>query len=166
MSLPDSLFVDDKAWLSPGDAVAAILVAPGEKFLLQLRDHKPGIFYPAHWGCFGGALEKDDVSPYEGLRRELHEELGLEFPPSSLTEFTAFTFDLSFAGIGVMKRTYFCGEVSLDQLSALTLGEGADFKLFDARVALAETRLVPYDGFALWLYHSRSRLRLSESTNG
>ncbi len=65
-----------------------------------------------------------------------------------------------------MNRTYFIGQISLDQLSSLTLGEGAAFKLFDARVALAETRLVPYDDFALWLYHSRNRLHPSENADG
>jgi 8-oxo-dGTP pyrophosphatase MutT (NUDIX family) len=166
MTRSSSLFVDDDALLAPGDAVAAILVTPDEQFLLQLRDNSPGIFFPDHWGCFGGALEQSDASPRDGLRRELNEEIGIDFPLSSLHEFTAFTFDLSFAGIGVMSRTYFLGHVTPDQVSTLHLGEGSAFKLFDARTALAETRLVPYDGFALWLYHARGRLRPSEMMHG
>jgi len=158
MSGTDDPFLDDDAPLAPSDAVAAILTAPGGRYVLQLRDDKHGIFYPGHWGCFGGALEASDGSLEEGLRRELREETGIELKRGEATYFTDMTFDLSFAGLGIVRRAYY--EVHLDEarLARLKLGEGSRFAAFAARDALSLPRLVPYDGFALWLYGSRGRL--------
>ena len=38
-----------------------------------------GIFYPGHWGLFGGAMEPGEAAD-AALRRELQEELGLAAP--------------------------------------------------------------------------------------
>ena len=56
---------------------------------MQLRDDIPGIFYPGHWGLFGGAIEKDENFE-EALIRELSEELSYEFV--SLNYFTKMNF--------------------------------------------------------------------------
>ena len=48
------------------------------RVLLQLRDDKPDIFFPNHWGCFGGAIEPGEA-PHDTLLRELQEELGNTF---------------------------------------------------------------------------------------
>ena len=37
---------------------------------MQLRDQKPNIFYPGHWGLFGGAIEENE-DPTVALKREL-----------------------------------------------------------------------------------------------
>lgn len=152
-------FLDDATPLHPGDAVAAILLTPEDHYVLQLRDAKRGIFYPDHWGCFGGALEPSDRDIAAGLRRELLEELGLALPASALAFFTNMTFDLSFGGIGVMGRAYYELRLTDTQLGALTLGEGSAWRSFTAREALSELRLVPYDAFALWLHANRSRVQ-------
>ena len=54
----------------------------GNKFLLQLRDNKKNIPCPDQWSFFGGALSQGE-SPWEGLQRELYEEL--EWAPQSGT---------------------------------------------------------------------------------
>ena len=38
--------------LTMSDAVAAIIRTPEGKFLMQLRDARPNIWYPASWGLF------------------------------------------------------------------------------------------------------------------
>ena len=43
-------------------------------FLLQHRDRDPTIFYPDHWGLFGGSIDAGET-PEQGLLRELEEEL-------------------------------------------------------------------------------------------
>lgn len=48
--------------------------------LLQQRDNAPGIRYPGHWTIFGGAVEPEDRSFDEAIRRELFEELELDLP--------------------------------------------------------------------------------------
>ncbi|HZT51837.1 MAG TPA: NUDIX domain-containing protein [Stellaceae bacterium] len=151
-------FLDDTARLAPSDAVAAILLAPDGRYVLQLRDDIPGIFYPGHWGCFGGALEASDASVEAGLRRELAEETGIALAPDAATYFTETTFDMGFAGIGVMRRVFFEARASAAEVAGLRLGEGSRFALFTAREALSLPRIVPYDAFALWLHANRSRI--------
>jgi 8-oxo-dGTP diphosphatase len=46
-----------------------------DSYLLQLRDFKPSIVYPGHWGAFGGAMEEGE-SPETAICRELTEEIG------------------------------------------------------------------------------------------
>src|SRR5882724_11200550 len=79
----------------PHDAVAALLVHEDGRYIMQLRDGIPGIFYPGHWGCFGGAIEPGET-PGDALRRELREEIEFEVPEA--TRFTQFDFDFSALG--------------------------------------------------------------------
>jgi len=44
------------------------------EILLQLRDDKPGIWYPGQWGLLGGGIGENET-PQQGLVRELKEEL-------------------------------------------------------------------------------------------
>jgi 8-oxo-dGTP pyrophosphatase MutT (NUDIX family) len=150
------LFLCDNRRLAPSDAVAAIIMV-GERYLLQLRDPIPGIFYPGHWGFFGGAIEPGETEE-EALRRELDEELGLVLASCQARRFAAFTFDLSFAGGSVIRAFH---EVILEpeRLAALSLREGRAKDLLTAAEALApDRRLAPYDSFALWLHAARGRL--------
>jgi 8-oxo-dGTP diphosphatase len=57
---------------------------PTQRVLLQHRtDDAPS--YPGHWGMFGGSGEpEDDGDPVRTLRREIHEELGLELEPEKI----------------------------------------------------------------------------------
>ena len=47
-----------KGALSPANAVCAIIIN-NNKILLQKRDNKKNIFFPNHYGLFGGAIEKE-----------------------------------------------------------------------------------------------------------
>ena len=145
----------EKPKLQPGDAAAALIQLPDGRYVLQLRDARPDIFYPDHWGCFGGAIDAHET-PQAGLVRELAEELGLSLAENALTRFTRFTHDFGFAGLGTIGRTYF--HFSLSDIAGLRLHEGADIAAFAAEEALQGLRMVPYDAFALWMHHNRGRL--------
>ena len=59
----------------PRYTAVAILRVDGT-FVLQHRDDKPTIPDPGHWALFGGAIDPGE-NPYQAIRREIHEELGL-----------------------------------------------------------------------------------------
>jgi 8-oxo-dGTP pyrophosphatase MutT (NUDIX family) len=137
------------------NAAAAILTTEDDRYLLQLRDDVPHIWYPDHWGLFGGSVEPGE-SEIEALLRELQEELELETASPRL--FTRFQFDLHPVGLGCYFRSYYEVSVSDDAFARLVLHEGAAMRKFTGDAAL-RMKLVPYDGFALFLHHQRSQLR-------
>lgn len=150
-------FLGSERPLRPAPAVAALIELPDGRYLLQRRDPLPQIFYPDHWGCFGGAID-DGETPDEALRRELREELGLDIEPGGYRRFTESSFDYGFAGLGVMPRIYYAIKLDWRALDTLALGEGSDFAAFDAATALTRLRMTPYDSYVLWLYHQRHRI--------
>lgn len=136
------------------NAAAALLTTEDGQYLLQLRDDVPHIWYPNHWGLFGGSVEPGE-SEIEALRRELQEELELKSASPRL--FTRFQFDLHPIGLGCYFRSYYEVSLSDDAFGRLVLHEGAAMRKFSGDAAL-QMKLVPYDGFALFLHHQRSQL--------
>jgi 8-oxo-dGTP pyrophosphatase MutT (NUDIX family) len=61
---------------SPHHFVLAILLVDG-RYVLQLRDDKPGISAPGVWALFGGRIEPGE-RPAAALTREIHEELCIQ----------------------------------------------------------------------------------------
>jgi len=153
----DHPFVRSTARLRPSSAVAALLMVGGLGYLMQLRDPKPEIFYPDHWGLFGGAIEPGEGEA-EALLRELHEELALDPARAEVRFFTRMDFDFGFAGFGTMTRAFFEVTVPESCLAGLSLGEGADLRVFTPEEVLRHRQIAPYDAFALWLHINRGRI--------
>ena len=151
----------DDSVLRPGDAVAAILVDPTGRYLLQLRDRKRGIFYPDHWGCFGGACEADDDNDVSTLRRELLEELSVDLALFDFSFFSRYTFDMTVCGSGVIYRSFYEAKLTANQIDSIKLHEGQRFELFEGWDAMERLRLVPYDAFAIWMHVNRNRVAAS-----
>ncbi len=150
--------LDRETPLHPGTGSAALIIVDGE-YLLQLRDNKHGIFFPGHWGCFGGACDPGE-SPEQTLVRELGEELGLAPDASRVRYFTSLEFDLAFADLAPIRRYFY--EVAIDPAvhAKLHLEEGAAMRLFGPEAILTGSMpMTPYDGFALWLHINAKRLR-------
>ena len=145
----------DRSKLKPGNAAAAVIVLDNGRYLLQLRDDKEGIFFPGHWGLFGGGVEAGEESVV-ALRRELQEELGLV--ATDLRPLTRFDFDLEPMGLEKIYRTFFELRLPVTALPSLRLGEGAAFEAFSREQVLTLPRLTPYDSFALWFHANESRL--------
>lgn len=147
-------FLTDIHPLHGEDAAAAIIVTDDARYLLQLRDDIPRIFYPGHWGCFGGALSVGET-PLQAIKRELEEEL--EFNSDVGREFVNFDFDFAPLGQSRIRRTYYEITVRDDQVARFVLHEGAAFRLFAAAEIFALSNVTPYDSFAIWLHVARGR---------
>ncbi len=147
-------FLTSTAPLRASDAAAALIVLDDGRYLMQLRDNKPEIFYPGHWGLFGGALEPGEDAA-TALQRELREELGLEH--ASPRFFTRLDFDLAALGAAKVFRVVFEVALSSAALPRLVLGEGAAMAAFSAEELLQKLRVTPYDAFAVWLHYHRPR---------
>jgi 8-oxo-dGTP pyrophosphatase MutT (NUDIX family) len=146
-------FLTDSSPIRGEDAVAAIITVEDGRYLMQLRDDVPRIFYPGHWGCFGGAVGPGE-SGLDALRRELAEELEMQAVPAA--QFVTLDFDLSRLGQKQCYRTYYEIKVTETEVSRFVLHEGAEMRLV-APAELFELRLTPYDSFALWLHYARNR---------
>ena len=142
--------------LRPSDAVAALLLREDGRYIMQRRDEKDGIFYPGHWGCFGGAVEPGEA-PLDALRRELREELELEI--GAAERFTQIDFDFAPIGHGKVARVYFEARVADDAFGRLVLHEGAALAALSGAELLDGRPVTPYDAFAVWMHsygrHSR-----------
>ena len=146
-------FLTDNHPLRGEDAVAAIITVEDGRYLMQLRDDIPHIFYPGHWGCFGGAVGVGEDG-LVALQRELAEEL--EMPASAAGEFVKLDIDLSKLGQRRCHRIYYEIDVTEAEVNRYVLHEGAAMRLIPA-VELFDLRLTPYDSFALWLHFARDR---------
>jgi 8-oxo-dGTP pyrophosphatase MutT (NUDIX family) len=89
--------------LTISDAAAAIIRVGDEGYLMQLRDSRPDIWYPGRWNLFGGAVDPGET-PIDALRRELQEELELEFDTAEF--FAQIDFDAGGAGLPRFYRSY------------------------------------------------------------
>jgi len=90
-------------------------------YLLQLRDHTPGIVYAGYWSFFGGAIEPGET-PWQALQRELAEEL--EWQPDT----GAYLYD--WVNPDHPRRIHFFTVPFTGQRSALVLHEGQDLGWF------------------------------------
>lgn len=98
--------------------VAVAILYQDKKFLMQLRDDIPGIFYPGCWGLFGGHLEPGET-PETGLKREVEEEINYNL--LSPTKLGCYNDEK------VIRHVYHAPlKVSME---ALTLNEGWDMDL-------------------------------------
>ena len=153
ISLEDA-FVRSTDNLTPSDAVAALLVLPDGRYIMQLRDTKAHIFYPGHWGLFGGAVDEGETE-LEALKRELSEEL--DFNATKLDRFVCLDFDLSAIGAGKVYRAVYVVPVSPREVDSFKMREGRALEALDPSEVLLNRRVTPYDSFAIWLHHARKR---------
>ena len=101
--------------------VSKAIIYHRNDYLLQLRDHTPGIVYAGYWSFFGGAIEPGET-PWQALQRELAEEL--EWQPDA----GAYLYD--WVNPDLPCRIHFFTVPFTGQRSALVLHEGQDLGWF------------------------------------
>jgi 8-oxo-dGTP pyrophosphatase MutT (NUDIX family) len=135
--------------------VAALVLVEQDGYLLQLRDFRTDIWYPGHWGLFGGGVEPGEA-PVVALARELKEELELELEDAEL--FARFDFDLVGLRLTRHYRSYYVVPITRAVQSRLVLHEGAEMRVFSGPQLFQQPAITPYDAFALFLHYSQARL--------
>ena len=149
-------FLRDDIDLVPSNAVVGLILLEDGRYLMQKRSQLPGIFYPGHWGLFGGGVEPGETAE-AALVRELREELAME--GFDATYFTEFTFDFGCCGHSRVWRRYFRIELGGGLVRQMVLGEGSEMRAFAAKDILLQPRVVPYDAFAIWMDASQRLTR-------
>ena len=140
-------------------AAAAIIVTPDRRFLLQLRDAKPDIWFPDSWSLFGGGIETGET-PAQAIVRELAEEI--ELVPRQIFYFTQIAWDFAAWNLGIKVRYAFEVPVTVAEIEQLKLHEGQAMRLFTADEVLSEKRLTPYDSLALRLFIEETPVGLAK----
>lgn len=134
---------------------AALMVTPDGRYLMQLRDDKPGIIIPDHWALFGGTVEPGENAE-AALARELVEEL--EYAAREVTLFTELLIDLPFAPPRTDRMSFCIVPIEASEVPAMVQHEGADRRLFTAEALAAEPRVAPWDLAAVLMHARRQRL--------
>jgi 8-oxo-dGTP pyrophosphatase MutT (NUDIX family) len=135
---------------------AALLVTEDGRYLMQLRDAKPDILLPSHWGCFGGTVDPGEEAE-AAIRRELREEL--EFTAREVAFFTELRIFLPFAPPREPRHdlmSFFLVPIEAGEIRRMVQHEGADRRLFRPEALAAEPRVAPWDLCAV-LMHARRR---------
>lgn len=123
--------------------VSILILNQQFRYLLQKRGENEKIYYPGHWGIFGGRVEKgEEIS--KAAFREIKEELNYSVRRLKyITEYTsAERTDILFA-----ESTF----VSSDNLKLI---EGNDMRFFSYGEILKLERIVPLDRTMILNFHS------------
>jgi 8-oxo-dGTP pyrophosphatase MutT (NUDIX family) len=136
------------AWI-----VSALVFVPDGRYLLQLRDDKPGLPMRDHWGLFGGHVEPGEDGD-TAIRREILEELG--HVAGACEWFHEAIHAYPRRERRVLRRTYYLMPVTDAEVARMRLGEGAAMRLFTLAELLALPRIVPWDLAAI-VMHARAR---------
>jgi 8-oxo-dGTP pyrophosphatase MutT (NUDIX family) len=141
--------------IAQGRHCAAALLVCGGRYLMQLRDDKPGLLLPAHWALFGGQIDPGEA-PQDAMVRELGEEL--ELRPAAVVRFTEMSVVLPLAPPRRDRLHFFLVPVSEAEISAMVQHEGAGKRLFAPEALAAEPRVAPWDLAAVLMHARAARL--------
>jgi 8-oxo-dGTP pyrophosphatase MutT (NUDIX family) len=130
----------DAERLPSGAAVAALIIVETDGYLMQLRDSRPDIWYPSHWGLFGGSVNPDENSE-QALARELREELELEVREPQLFARS----DVELTGLEPKRyfRLYYLVPITRAVCRSLVLHEGAEMRVFAGEEILRQPHVTP-----------------------
>ena len=112
-----------------------IALLHGDTILTILRDDISTIPYPNMWDFPGGGREKDET-PFECIKREVFEELGIELKKESITWVKCYHPEK----VSVFMVASICQEL-IDQI--VFGDEGQGYKLVNIEELLADEKVIP-----------------------
>ena len=127
--------------------VSKAIIYHRNDYLLQLRDHTPGIVYAGVRSFFGGAIEAGEM-PWQALQRELAEEL--EWQPDT----GAYLYD--WVNPEHPCRIHFFTVPFTDERSALVRHEGQDLDWFNLDEVAHHSQMASHVMQHLKCAHNRS----------
>ena len=133
---------------------SAVIIYFKEKILLVLRSNNKKIFYPNHYGLFGGAKEKNET--YLGAaKRELFEETNINILKQNIKYLLDINF--SFPSSKLINRKIYTYQINdLNKFKKFfILGEGVSQKFFTYNQIKNLSNIVPYDKLAIDLFFAR-----------
>ena len=117
------------------------------KYLFQIRDQKPKIWFPGYFGFFGGIIDKNE-SPLKAIKREILEELNQPILRSKLLLKINLRMKEFRKG---RERYYFLLDLKKNFEKKLVINEGAGFKLLPLE-KIDLKKMIPWDLTAIY-YH-------------
>ena len=117
------------------------------KYLFQIRDKKPKIWFPGYFGFFGGIIDKKE-SPLKAIKREILEELNQPILRSKLLLKINLRMKEFRKG---RERYYFLLDLEKNFEEKLVINEGAGFKLLPIE-KIDLKKMIPWDLTAIY-YH-------------
>lgn len=150
-----------------GEAAMVMLINKRGEILLNLRDNKPNILYPAHWAILGGGVEQGET-PLQAARREIQEEIGHAIK-GPIKEFAKI---IDRNGKGHLVTIFV---TSIDKaINELELREGKALKFFPKK-QLPELKITPFLKEVILAYffrkpllrkqRTKTRVQISRATN-
>jgi 8-oxo-dGTP diphosphatase len=127
----------------------AIVIDTNGRFLLQLRDDKPGILQPGKVGLFGGHRENGETF-LQCVVREIHEEIGYFVSPDRFEHLASYDGVEFEAKGGTLRGEFFVTRnVPID---ALMVTEGSLVVVEPNELITVERKLAPAARFAMKAY--------------
>jgi 8-oxo-dGTP pyrophosphatase MutT (NUDIX family) len=134
--------------------VSAVIYTTDGRYLMQLRDDKPGLALRNHWAFFGGEVDPGEA-PEDAILREVEEEL--TFRPNNCCWFHEAVYILPLHGRNVVRKAYYLIAIKPEEVDSMVLCEGADLKLMTVSEILTLNRVAPWD-LSVVLLHSREEV--------
>lgn len=134
---------------------AAVLNSTDGRYLMQLRDNKPGLALRDHWALFGGAVE-DGESGLEAVVREIREELTYELP--NCKWFHEAVYVLPRVRKRVVRKAYYLTVFDASDVDRMILCEGAQLKLMSLEELLQLRNIAPWDLATVMLHAREAKL--------
>jgi 8-oxo-dGTP pyrophosphatase MutT (NUDIX family) len=131
----------------------ALLVATDGRYLLQLRDDKPGLPLRNHWAFFGGEVEPGEDGR-SAILREVEEEL--TYRARECTWYHEAIYVLPRHHRRIVRKAYYLMPIRPEEVGAMVQREGADMRLMTISDLLALPNIAPWD-LSVALLHARER---------